>query len=139
MRPLSRLSRGFTLLELMFVVLIISVLCSIVFRKAKEGGTQGNLGAIRSAIQTYYADQASTFPSSLSALTAGGQYLGAFPPAVLVGYHQDSNSIREGSAASVINDAGGWAYDNDSSDADFGKLWVNCTHTDTKGSVWTAY
>ena len=146
MKPLPRRSGGFTILELMVVVAVISILASVAavrfnltLRKAKDGATTANLGQIRTAINAYYADQTSSYPSSLSVLTVSGQYLNAFPSTKLSGYHQDSSSVREGSRASVINDAGGWAYDNNLNDADFGKLWVNCTHTDTKGSVWTAY
>ena len=35
--------------------------------------------------------------------------------------------------------AGGWLYNNIVGDAGFGAVSVNCTHTDTKGSVWSSY
>ena len=47
--------------------------------------------------------------------------------------------LDERLAAGAANDAGGWQYNNVSTDPDFGTLWVNCTHTDTKGSAWTSY
>ena len=138
--------RGFTILELMMVVMIISILFSVAalkfnntLRKTKEGATMGNLGAVRTALNAYYADQTSSYPSSLSILTVGGQYLSAFPSTVLLGYHQDSSSIREGNAVSALDDSGGWSYDNDPEDSRFGTVWVNCTHTDTKGTLWTSY
>jgi hypothetical protein len=38
-----------------------------------------------------------------------------------------------------ITDAGGWGYDNTVGDGWYGNIIVNCTHTDTKGTIWTAY
>jgi len=37
------------------------------------------------------------------------------------------------------SDFGGWIYDDVASDGNYGKVFVNCTHTETKGTVWTAY
>jgi hypothetical protein len=34
---------------------------------------------------------------------------------------------------------GGWMYDNDPNDTYYGSLWINCTHTDRKGTRWDAY
>lgn len=141
-----RRDRGFSLMELIMVVTVLSILVSILavkvtdgIRKAKEGATLGNLGAIRSALSIYYADQGTTFPSTVGSLTVGGQYLKAIPPTSWANYHQDTAVVKEGPGSSAIDDSGGWAYDNDPNDADFGKIWVNCTHTDIKGSSWTTY
>lgn len=139
-------SAGFTIIELMIVVMIIGILSSIAalkinqaMRKANEGSSHGNLGAIRSAIGIYYSDNVTTYPGSLAALTLNAKYLKAFPETTLIGYHSKTSAIREGSGAAAIDDAGGWAYNNDAGHADFGKIMVNCTHTDTKSSVWSEF
>ncbi len=60
---------GFTLIELMIIVAIISILTVIALpkfgkmvQKAKEGRTKGSLGAFRSAVNIYYADNEGYLP-----------------------------------------------------------------------------
>ncbi|MBI5883750.1 MAG: hypothetical protein HZB91_11675 [Elusimicrobia bacterium] len=105
-------------------------------RKSNEGASKGNLGSIRSALSIYFKDMGGVYPSSLDQLTIGGKYLPAIPRAKAPSYHTDSNAVHPGKAS---NDAGGWLYNNDPKDKDFGDVLVNCAHTDTKGSFWTAY
>ena len=137
---------GFTLIELMIVVAIIGILAAIaipkfaeLIRKSNEGASKGSLSAIRSALSIYYGDMEGLYPVDLSSLTGNGKYLTSIPKAKAPNYHADSASISQNSGTTSISDAGGWAYDNTPGDANFGTLWVNCTHTDTKGSRWTSY
>jgi len=51
-------------------------------------------------------------------------------------YHKATALVRYGSAA---DDAGGWMYDNAAGDPRSGQVWVNCTHTDARGTAWSAY
>jgi len=134
---------GFTLIELMIVVAIIGILAAIaipkfasLIRKSSEGATKGNLGAIRSALSIYYGDMEGQYPSSLAALAVSSKYMASIPTAKTPNYHADTANIANQSGA---NDAGGWLYDNVSNAPILGTLWVNCTHTDTKGSLWTSY
>ena len=79
--------KGFTLGEMMLVVAILSLLASIFMPKigaqiamAREAAVLGDLGAVRGAIQIYYANTEGYFPNDLAlGLTANGTYLSAIP------------------------------------------------------------
>lgn len=135
--------KGFTLIELMIVVAIIGILAAIaipkfasLIRKSNEGASKGNLGSIRGALSIYYGDLEGQYPNDMASLTVNGKYLASVPNAKAPNYHTDASTINN---TNVPTDAGGWAYNNISTDANLGTVWVNCTHTDTKGSIWTAY
>lgn len=70
-KPSRRASRnsGFTLIELMLVVTIISIIASIsapridlLLQKAHQATTKGNLGSIRSTLSLYYTDMEGRYP-----------------------------------------------------------------------------
>ena len=138
-------NRGFTLIELMIVVAIIGILAAIaipkfaeLIRKSAEGTSKGNLGALRSALSIYYGDLEGSYPTSVDALTIGGKYMSQIPAAKTPNYHADTN-VTTLYSLSGLNDAGGWAYMDVASNANMSNVYVNCTHTDSKGSIWTAY
>ena len=75
LRALRR-SRGFTLIEMLIVIVVIAVLASIVVprlfgagRKAKEAKLRAELHNLRNAIQAFYGDHG-VYPTQLSHLTA---------------------------------------------------------------------
>ena len=143
MRKGMKAKRGFTLIELMIVVAIIGILAAIaipkfadLIRKSNEGATKGNLGSIRSALSIYYGDAEGVYPATPEVLTLGGDYLSSIPSAKTPNYHGDAN----GFTLNVSNtDAAGWGYNNVSTNANFGFLFVNCSHTDSKSTVWSTY
>lgn len=145
---------GFTLVELMVVVSIIGILATIaipkfadLIRKSKEGATKGNLGSIRSALSIYYGDMEGQYPAQLIAMIVNSKYLSTLPLAEPAYYHADSTIEMDGNSdiskcpatQTIPNDAGGWAYVSCTTDPKLGLLLVNCTHTDSKGTVWSAY
>lgn len=137
--------RGFTLIELMIVVAIIGILAAIaipkfadLIRKSQEGSSKGNLGSIRSAMSIYYGDMEGQYPADMTSLTVAGKYLAAIPNAVAPNYHAAANWDHLGGSG-AFTDGGEWAYDDVNTDANFGTVWVDCTHTDTKGTTWTSY
>lgn len=100
--------------------------------------TKGNLGTLRSAVTIYFGDTDGSYPQDLSALVP--KYLNALPMAITA-QHGRRSTVRlldsEASRAGRFTDSGGWAYVN--SGADAGKVVVDCTHLDPRGSVWASY
>lgn len=105
-------------------------------RSGNEGATRGNLGAIRSALSIYYGDMEGYYPVDPMSITVNGKYISKVPRAKTPNYHDDSDEIRTGR---IFTDKGGFLYNSDPHDANNGTLWVNCTHTDARGRVWTTY
>ncbi|MBI5202820.1 MAG: type II secretion system protein [Elusimicrobia bacterium] len=127
----------------MVVVAIVGTLAAIAIprfastiRQANEGSTKGNLGVMRSALSVYYADHDGLYPSDLTPLlTPGNKYLSQ-PLAAYTIVHDKSRVVDYVEDAGS-EDSGRWAYVN--SGSNWGKIYIACTHTDTKGNLWSQY
>src|SRR5438105_15165429 len=69
MKRIRESNHGYTLIEVLIVVVIIGILASIaipmfsnLIDKANEGTTRGNLGTLRSALSIYYTDTEGQYP-----------------------------------------------------------------------------
>jgi len=96
---------------------------------------------MRSAISIYYGEMEGFFPTDdLTSLITDFKFFSSLPNARTPNYHSDDASVVAGASQSAtIDDAGGWSYVNNQYGGDWGKVWVNCTHTDTKGDYWTEF
>jgi len=50
--------------------------------------------------------------------------------------HKASSKVRNASGTEV-RDTGGWAYVNDPKSADYGTVFIDCSHADEKGRYWS--
>ena len=147
--------KGFTLIELMIVVAIIGILASVavpkfadLINKSREGSTKGNLSQIRSALSIYYADNEGRYPAGLSGtdvsflrdtLTANSKYLKGWPGAYISPNHTQSETVNGLDSVADMADTGSWGYVVNSADNDWGKIFIECSHSDTKGILWSSY
>ena len=151
--------RGFTLIELMLVVAIIGLLAAIALpkfadmvRKSKEARLRGDLGAFRSALSIYYADNEGFYPvvstvpigyPVLSVLTVGGKYIQKIPRPEVANYHERNNYLLQYLEVNSLGfdcdllPASLFAYQGISGEPRFGHVFVLCNHTDTRGVTWS--
>lgn len=136
--------RGYSLLELMIVVTIIAVFASIAVPRfgllittSNENATRAKLDSMRKAIRMIYVDLEGHYPADLNdILLPGSKYMQGSMP-VYTQAHGSTTDIDYVLAKDTTTDAGGWAYVT--SGTDQGTVWVQCTHTDNRGSVWASY
>lgn len=102
-----------------------------------RGSTKGGLGAIRSSLAIYYGDHDNVYPDSPQALMIGGKYLFEMPK-VQDTPHPPTNAV-ELYRLRMSRDTGRWGYVNNPSDAQWGTVFIDCTHTDSRGKTWSAF
>lgn len=139
------MKKGFTLIELVVVIVIISILVVIAvprfgksINKGREGTVLSNLNAIRSALRIYYADNEGYPTDDLSSLLP--KYITKIPEIYLPGTgHPASNSIRVVSSTSDISDSGLISYVNDPTSSSFGSVFIDCAHAHSTNKIYTNY
>lgn len=138
-RPL-RSEGGFTLIELMIVVAVISILGLMVLpkfgamvQKSKEAATRGHLASIRAAIRLYHLDNDQVYPPSFGALRP--KYLQTSPPLLYTTQHPLSETVDDLIAKDPASDSANWGYVTTGADA--GHFWAQCTHSNIAGTTWS--
>ena len=120
MEPNQRPRRGFTLVELIVVIVVLAVLVGVALPKyfdyagdARTAATEGTLGGVRAAVQNYFMNStitgAAVYPA-LADLSNGNVMQEAIP---VNPYDDDAtvNAATEVQAdARTLTGTGGWAY-----------------------------
>jgi len=123
-----RNKRGFTLVEIILVIIIIGILAAIIVPKfagqsdkAKIATTKANLSSLRSAVRMWQSDNDGDAPTALSDLVP--DYIRAMP----------EEAITPSTDVSAANDGGGgWVYSS-------GDVSVNLAGNDANGDPYSGY
>ncbi len=126
----NRNQKGFTLVELLIVVIILGILAAVVIpqfntaaSESKEAALASNLATVRQAIEMYKVQHNDTFPTSAIVLQltnstdiAGATTGSAYGPYLRNAFPKNPVSsvatVATGTSISTPSDqTGGWAYD----------------------------
>jgi prepilin-type N-terminal cleavage/methylation domain-containing protein len=140
----SIVARGFTLIELIAVIVVLAILSGVAIpryidytTRARESAIKGTLGAVRSGIANWYANSSVSgspaFPTLTNLQTFGATGVMQEP---IMGnpYASNSTTIVAGTWAStppVVTGGAGWAYD-----AATGRFWANSSTTGVSENTW---
>lgn len=128
---------GFTLIELVMVIVIIGVLAAIIVPRftsqrdqAEIATTKANMESLRTAIDLFYANESQWPENDLSDLydgtsPSGEKYIRAIPKDGIEG----SNAV-----VNAQGNAGGWYWDTTNHD-----LHPNLTGNDANGDAYADY
>jgi prepilin-type N-terminal cleavage/methylation domain-containing protein len=133
MNAFHRNQKGFTLIELVIIIVILGILAAVAIPRyqdmsaqAREAAARGSLGNLRSGITIFYANQAvttgiATWPTLAQLETPGTVMAQAIPknPYQLTTNAPDS-VVTGVTPGTIVGTRGGWAYD-----AVTGQIWLN--------------
>jgi MSHA pilin protein MshA len=133
MRHTLRNQSGFTLIELVIIIVVLGILAAVAIPKyfnmiddAKVSACKGALGGLRSGISIYYANRAlktgtATWPARDSLRTIGVVMEQIIPKNPYQASGNAPDSIVTGVTRGVIvGSRGGWAYKPST-----GEIWAN--------------
>jgi len=120
------MKKGFTLIELVMVIVILGILAAMVLprfvnlqNEARISASKAALGAIRSAVAVRYASRATVEAEPLPPTIEASMFQdGNIPTEPLT----NSNSVTLVSGLAAIGSGAGWAYSSSE-----GKVWINNT------------
>ena len=125
-----KLQKGFTLVEIVLVIVLIGILAAIIVPKfagqtdkAKIAATKANIESLRSAIRLYQGNNDGNLPPDLASLV--GTYLQTMPEEAITPSTAERTSV---------NGDGGWVYDSS-----VGEVAVNLSGNDSSGDAYSGY
>lgn len=137
-------SGGFTLIELVIIIVVLGILAAVAIPKyqdltsqAKESAARASLGAIRSGVAIYYANTAvttgtATWPTLSQLETFGTVLATAIPKNPYQSTSSAPDSIVTGvTRGTIVGARGGWAYK-----ASTGELWLNTNTGGVSENSW---
>jgi MSHA pilin protein MshA len=129
----TKISAGFTLIELILIIVVLGILATVAIAKyqdvatdAKQSACRSALGGLRGGISTWYSKQAVTngtaaWPPIDTLRHVGSVLSGQIPPNPFQEMDQAPDSIVTGVTRGVtVGTRGGWAYK-----ASTGEIWAN--------------
>lgn len=105
-------------------------------RKSAEGANKGNLGAMRQLLQDYQKSHDGQSPQNLDDIIRPDAKIPSLW-SYKAGTHHEKSAKWRLVTSTDSTDTGEWAYRLDASTG--GHVYIDCTHTDTRGNVWSAY
>lgn len=105
---------------------------------SRESTTRSNLAYLRAAVGFFKGDNRGRSPAALSDLIP--RYTDQLPDSFTMAHSRNDRVApltADDYAARRFSDTGGWGFVT--SGPKSGTVFVDCTHTDLKGTAWTSY